>query len=361
MKGPGVRSDQDVRRLWRCPLCDKVTRTGGQVTSVSCQCNGQRTWMRLEKTPQRPRYVPPPRELEPVEDYTLPPDPPRAEKAIPVSTGEPEGIRDAPGTEGDRNDWRDLLAAESGLTIEAEFRSESAEGPEAGTGDAPAGTSRSSESNRRDQHAPRGQRPAHGDRRDRGPRGDRGSATPGGNDSRPGQGPRGQRGRSGGGPPRPGQKPDRPGQATRGPQGGPRPATEGEATGPGQPGETAGASRGNRRRRGRNRDGQPPMSEGITGSDQPVGDNSPTASLPGTAPPRTTGGAGGESPDVGQQPPDESSPETDGAMEGGRSRKPRRRRRGGRGPKDGTETRGESGPSEATGEPGGDSFGAGVD
>ncbi len=98
MKGPGVRVDLDVRRTWRCPKCGRVLRAAGQVVAVPCSCAPERTWMTLEQPPPRPRYVPPPRELEPVEDYTLEPDPPRPAKTAIVDSLPPE-IADALSTE----------------------------------------------------------------------------------------------------------------------------------------------------------------------------------------------------------------------------------------------------------------------
>ena len=36
MKGPGLRLELDVRRLWRCAVCHTERHTPGQVTSVRC-------------------------------------------------------------------------------------------------------------------------------------------------------------------------------------------------------------------------------------------------------------------------------------------------------------------------------------
>lgn len=38
MRGPGIRLDLDVRRVWRCPQCGKQRRVGGEVTTVTCTC-----------------------------------------------------------------------------------------------------------------------------------------------------------------------------------------------------------------------------------------------------------------------------------------------------------------------------------
>lgn len=48
MKGPGFRLGLDVRRVWKCPACDRVRRTAGDVTGLRChrsKCN--HAWMRL--------------------------------------------------------------------------------------------------------------------------------------------------------------------------------------------------------------------------------------------------------------------------------------------------------------------------
>lgn len=38
MKGPGLRLDLEVRRLWRCPNCHRVRKTDGAVTYLECLC-----------------------------------------------------------------------------------------------------------------------------------------------------------------------------------------------------------------------------------------------------------------------------------------------------------------------------------
>ncbi|MFN6106417.1 MAG: hypothetical protein ACK5EA_18450, partial [Planctomycetaceae bacterium] len=188
MKGPGVRVDQDVRRFWRCSQCGKVTRTAGRVTTMVCLCTGEPRWMQLEPTPRRPRYVPPPRELEPVEEYSLPPDPPRA--ASPVSAAETS--ESSPGNS-PFGEGLDLLAAESGLVIETEFRS------------APVGALDDETLPRTENQTPSDERGAGERRPPRGPRPPRGRAP--------------QRGESRERPPRPGR-------------GGGRPASAGESSPP---------------------------------------------------------------------------------------------------------------------------------
>jgi len=63
MKGPGIRIDLDVRRLWRCPRCGDERKATGTVTARVCsraECAG--VWMRLVEPLRKPvlRYVAPP-------------------------------------------------------------------------------------------------------------------------------------------------------------------------------------------------------------------------------------------------------------------------------------------------------------
>lgn len=57
MKGPGYRHDLDVRRVWRCPACQRERKLPGDVTVVRCGCQPAGVWMELvgERTvPPRP-------------------------------------------------------------------------------------------------------------------------------------------------------------------------------------------------------------------------------------------------------------------------------------------------------------------
>ncbi|MFM8580712.1 MAG: hypothetical protein ACKOFW_04310, partial [Planctomycetaceae bacterium] len=114
MKGPGNRVDLDVRRLWRCPRCGREQKAGGQVVSVTCHCAGaERVFMVLQPPAPKVRYVPAPREFEPVEDYELGPfeRPPRASRSpkgrfsgpklsdLPASDAAVEPVSDAPQAE----------------------------------------------------------------------------------------------------------------------------------------------------------------------------------------------------------------------------------------------------------------------
>jgi hypothetical protein len=52
MKGPGVRLDLDVRRVWRCPACGRETRSEGQVVLRLCGCTKEGIAMRLMELPR---------------------------------------------------------------------------------------------------------------------------------------------------------------------------------------------------------------------------------------------------------------------------------------------------------------------
>ena len=47
MKGPGIRLDLDVRRIWECPRCNKRRKTDGEVVSLVCKCTREGEQMRL--------------------------------------------------------------------------------------------------------------------------------------------------------------------------------------------------------------------------------------------------------------------------------------------------------------------------
>ena len=51
IKGPGIRLDLDVRRVWRCPSCQRVLKTAGHITSRRCPIDG--AFMQLDDSAQR--------------------------------------------------------------------------------------------------------------------------------------------------------------------------------------------------------------------------------------------------------------------------------------------------------------------
>jgi hypothetical protein len=52
MKGPGMRLDLDVRRVWECPECHRQIRSEGQSTSRVCGCTKEGVQMRLVELPR---------------------------------------------------------------------------------------------------------------------------------------------------------------------------------------------------------------------------------------------------------------------------------------------------------------------
>ena len=51
IKGPGIRLDLDVRRVWRCPSCQRVLKTAGHVPSRRCPIDD--AFMQLDDSAQR--------------------------------------------------------------------------------------------------------------------------------------------------------------------------------------------------------------------------------------------------------------------------------------------------------------------
>jgi len=47
MKGPGLKLDLDVRRLWKCPSTGETIRLSGDVTSKTMQVDGETVFMQL--------------------------------------------------------------------------------------------------------------------------------------------------------------------------------------------------------------------------------------------------------------------------------------------------------------------------
>ena len=52
MKGPGMRLDLDVRRVWECPECHRQLRSDGQATARVCGCTREGVPMRLIELPR---------------------------------------------------------------------------------------------------------------------------------------------------------------------------------------------------------------------------------------------------------------------------------------------------------------------
>ncbi len=56
MKGPGMRLDLDIRRVWRCPACGREMRSEGKEVGRMCGCTKEGVAMRLVELP-RPKPV----------------------------------------------------------------------------------------------------------------------------------------------------------------------------------------------------------------------------------------------------------------------------------------------------------------
>jgi hypothetical protein len=52
MKGPGMRLDLDIRRVWRCPACGREARSEGQIVTRFCGCTKEGIAMRLVEVPR---------------------------------------------------------------------------------------------------------------------------------------------------------------------------------------------------------------------------------------------------------------------------------------------------------------------
>jgi hypothetical protein len=57
MKGPGIKLDLDVRRVWRCPKCAREFRLAGEVVARRCGCAEEGVSMQLVSEPKRRRPV----------------------------------------------------------------------------------------------------------------------------------------------------------------------------------------------------------------------------------------------------------------------------------------------------------------
>ena len=55
MKGPGLKLDLDVRRLWKCPQTGQTIRLSGNVVAKSVEVDGKTVFMQLVEE-QRSRY-----------------------------------------------------------------------------------------------------------------------------------------------------------------------------------------------------------------------------------------------------------------------------------------------------------------
>jgi hypothetical protein len=104
MKGPGIRIDLDVRRLWKCPQCGREMKATGVVTSRLCPASGcQGVWMKLVEPLRKPilRYSPPP------------------QPALPEESDEPGPGEAADGPRASRKQRREQAAAGENVPVES--------------------------------------------------------------------------------------------------------------------------------------------------------------------------------------------------------------------------------------------------
>ncbi|WP_339745997.1 hypothetical protein [uncultured Rubinisphaera sp.] len=59
MKGPGLRTRLDVRRVWKCPQTGRILKTPGHVTQFVSPFTKDRCWMQFIETEHPPRPMVP--------------------------------------------------------------------------------------------------------------------------------------------------------------------------------------------------------------------------------------------------------------------------------------------------------------
>ena len=99
IKGPGLRIDLEVRRLWECPRCGRRARDTGDVVSKRCGCTPDGEWMRLVERRREVRTFP-----------------------RPDTSSQPLDEKNEPGVPDDVQQDADPDAAETAVTVEYEDR-----------------------------------------------------------------------------------------------------------------------------------------------------------------------------------------------------------------------------------------------
>mgnify|MGYP001309546477 CR=1 FL=1 len=147
IKGPSIRLDLDVRRVWRCPTCQRVLKTAGHITSRRCPIDG--AFMQLDDSAQRAarRFSFPPITIDEDQahpDQTVSTQPAHDDDDRPRKQSrkqkrrqqrrKPDTAEDtAAGTELDSSADVDTSATETEEPAEAEAETESETEAEAGT------------------------------------------------------------------------------------------------------------------------------------------------------------------------------------------------------------------------------------
>src|SRR6056297_69705 len=93
MRGPMVRIQSDIRRLWRCPKCHYERRAHATQTTVRCHCEKDAPFMQLVESQRPARSVP--EELPPYYEYEAEANEDAEELVKPVTQSEAE-IGEAP-------------------------------------------------------------------------------------------------------------------------------------------------------------------------------------------------------------------------------------------------------------------------
>lgn len=88
MRGPTVRIQSEIRRLWRCPVCAYEARVSAVQTTVRCHCQSDRPFMKLVEQQRPARHVP--EDLPPYFEYE--------EDGTEVLEDETTQVQDAPVT-----------------------------------------------------------------------------------------------------------------------------------------------------------------------------------------------------------------------------------------------------------------------
>jgi hypothetical protein len=104
VKGPGLRVDLDVRRVWRCAKCGRVVRALGHVTAQRCGCTSDATqWMHLEPAVEKEPFRAPVREHLPeaweLEESAAAATPSPADADLPATPEPPVAALSAPSAE----------------------------------------------------------------------------------------------------------------------------------------------------------------------------------------------------------------------------------------------------------------------
>lgn len=93
IKGTGLRTKLDVRRVWKCPQCDRIVKLRGLETSKICKCDGETWFMKLQEDL---RWTRPHQEIKAVVEVRPDPDefpdPPKQELPVEPEPAESDDV-----------------------------------------------------------------------------------------------------------------------------------------------------------------------------------------------------------------------------------------------------------------------------